>query len=285
MARSALRPAAIRTLALCVALGAGCTNRLGPAPPPSSGGTGLPIPPGGGRDAGVTIIVDGAAGTFGTDAAVTCIVPLAQTGCAATYTAQLATDPACAIGVSGSQAGGCGPYFIWSSGLSNGLGSQTCVYDVNQLTLVSATVCTDIATYCNRDFCASAGRGIDPSAICDLTALPLVCPNTDGPIVIDAGSADADGGAASCPQPSLNTPWTVLSGCIQPTPLTMRCPLPGRINDPTYPPFVGCCPPDAPFACGNGTPNSCFSTAEEAAASCGSACIQCTAYSDGPIPP
>ena len=185
MPRFALWRFAILTSALCVALAAGCTNRLGPAPPPPPGGGGIspPIPM---RDGGVTTVLDGAAGTSGTDAAIPCFIPLQQTGCATTFAAQVANDSACSRSVSGSQAGACGGYLVWSSGFSGILGSLTCVYDSTQNELVSGTICTDVSEYCNRDFCASGGSGIDVSSLCDVSALPLVCPPPDAGISIDA---------------------------------------------------------------------------------------------------
>jgi hypothetical protein len=48
-----------------------------------------------------------------------------------------------------------------------------------------------------------------------------------------------------------------------------------QVNNENYGPFTSCCPPNAPFSCPNGTPNSCFSTAQEARKSCQDFCVQC----------
>jgi hypothetical protein len=48
-----------------------------------------------------------------------------------------------------------------------------------------------------------------------------------------------------------------------------------QLNNPGYGPFTACCPPSAPFSCPNGTPNSCFATAEQARANCKEYCVQC----------
>lgn len=103
----------------------------------------------------------------------------------------------------------------------------------------------------------------------------------DAPSNSDAGS-DTSPPSGPCPAASLDVPWPVISGCVASDadgvlgPTAPRCPFPSQLNVPDYGPFVACCPPSAPYACPTGTPQSCFATAEEAAADCGDACVTCT---------
>lgn len=87
-----------------------------------------------------------------------------------------------------------------------------------------------------------------------------------------AGSVPAGGvGAlpnAACREAVPDVPWPVIANCDDAGRLP-RCAFPLQLNVPDYGPFIACCPPEQPFGCPNGTPNSCFATASQAAVACG----------------
>jgi hypothetical protein len=80
----------------------------------------------------------------------------------------------------------------------------------------------------------------------------------------------------SCGVAMLDVPWPVISGCLAPSSggaydfTRLRCAFPHQLNSPDYGAFVACCPPELPFGCPNGTPQSCYATASQAAVACGS---------------
>jgi hypothetical protein len=99
---------------------------------------------------------------------------------------------------------------------------------------------------------------------------------------IETGGAPQVGGGPSvgvCAQPSLANAPPVILGCVNATRL---CPHSFQINVPDYGPFTSCCPDGYPYSCANGTPNSCFATAEKARASCGENCVTCSDISEVP---
>lgn len=97
----------------------------------------------------------------------------------------------------------------------------------------------------------------------------------------DPGAAAASGSTPeTCGVANLAADWPLVVGCSE-SPFTennpLRCPHPGLLNEPSYGPFTGCCPLEAPYSCANGTPFSCFATADEALAACGTSCVVCEA--------
>jgi hypothetical protein len=108
-----------------------------------------------------------------------CTVPLAESGCAATFDMQvqlgvdISTPGFCAT------AGPCGPYRIWESPAN--FTTLTCVYDTSGQRLVSSTICTDVNTYCDgKNLCISGGQQINALTVCDVAKIPSTCPPTDG---------------------------------------------------------------------------------------------------------
>jgi hypothetical protein len=86
---------------------------------------------------------------------------------------------------------------------------------------------------------------------------------------------------AACGEATLDVPWPVIAGCLgPPSSITaLRCAFPRQLDQPSYGPFVACCPPDAPYGCPNGTPQSCFPNAALAASACGNDnCQHCVPY-------
>jgi hypothetical protein len=110
------------------------------------------------------------------------------------------------------------------------------------------------------------------------------------------GGAGTAGGASTppsippgfCQERSLDVPWPVISGCLQPPDpesaydfTRLRCPFPEQLNVPHYGAFVACCPPELPYSCPNGTPHTCYASAGEAEAACAGACVTCVEHSAG----
>jgi hypothetical protein len=126
----------------------------------------------GGRAAAAAVcVILGAFATIGC-AEKSCRVPLSESGCAATFDGQIQQS---FFGVCGS-AGPCGAFRVWST--PAGFVSLTCVYDSAGQHLLSSASCSDIPI-CDPDkFCQTGGQSIDVNQLCDLSALPMVCPNT-----------------------------------------------------------------------------------------------------------
>jgi hypothetical protein len=75
-----------------------------------------------------------------------------------------------------------------------------------------------------------------------------------------------------------STPVTLppISGCVGGgRGAQLVCAHVSQLNNPGYGPFTSCCPPNVPFSCPTGTPNTCFATATEARNNCKEYCVQC----------
>jgi hypothetical protein len=89
------------------------------------------------------------------------------------------------------------------------------------------------------------------------------------------GGSQATGGVSSlCRSPELEDYPPPFEGCAS-LGFPWLCPHDRQLNIPDYGAFTGCCPPSLPYSCPNGTPTSCFASAEEARASCTDDCVAC----------
>jgi hypothetical protein len=141
--------------------------------------------------AAVALLAAGAAVGCSTNmaAGTTCPTVLAQVGCAATFDLQASQGGTCG-GACYGLGGTCGPYVVWQT--APGTSGLSCVYDGTGQTLLAATACSDVESYCaGTQFCASGGANIDPSTACDLRTLPNACPCTDGGADVAADAVDA----------------------------------------------------------------------------------------------
>ena len=111
---------------------------------------------------------------------------------------------------------------------------------------------------------ATGGASTVPPATGGASTVP---PETVGGI----GSSPS----ASCGRAVLENAGPVIAGCLSeptgaPFDITrLRCAFPKQLNVPDYGAFVACCSAERPYGCPNGTPQSCYATAQEAASACG----------------
>ncbi len=126
-----------------------------------------------------------------------------------------------------------------------------------------------------RIYCKKVVRDSQWSCSCEHNGMSFLCNSrADFP----CGSTNCCGidtrTAIGCSMPFPTIP--PLSGCASsPSSRRLLCPHSSQLNIPNFGPFTACCPPTAPFSCPNGTPNSCFATADLARRACSDYCVQC----------
>jgi hypothetical protein len=100
-----------------------------------------------------------------------CVLPLASSGCAATFDGQVQASMSAFSNFDCPRSGACGTYQVWMT--PAGTGTLVCVYDASGQRLVSATTCTDVNSYCDgTQYCLSGGAAVDLGKSCDVFSLP-----------------------------------------------------------------------------------------------------------------